>query len=573
MLMWRSFQLFAFIFIFCRFTDAASHSPRIGPQGSGILIEIEPTADYPDAIAENSLGLACFDTVRELRSFFENRNLPFEQELVRKVQGRKCHIFYEPTVAGFRASPDDEPVEELYTNVDLLKFISKNEKSYGYITDIIKTFMANVSRPLAFHLGISLEHSPEVYDSAIRFHFPESGHRIYLHDARLKEGREWVQDYLKGGSANGKRIILVTRNSYEGDPDKAGLNRSLIESFKTPQFVRSKLSWEGGDLQFVRNPRQPVKMLLFYGGSAFNYWGTNLTEKEYAYVLKLEFGADQAIDFSLVAPHVDYFLSFLPQERIALVGMPLVGDYDVACDALNLLKAEFSVDVPSEILEIEKILYDRKFSSKKVRERLLQAVNAAKEVHADWGLPPMNSLFLAELNKFLATRCKGESYGCFEDGRLSIKAQKLLLEENPDLLRDLVDVARIIRASQDFVLSCLMIIEGQMRELDPERKALRESKVRELQKLGFRVVRMPQIGGESDLQSDWAGISYVNNLVVDNAFFLSIFGLDSLERRLVCLLEKELPDRYQIIPTFAQHMILYNGGIHCLFGIVRRVSE
>jgi agmatine/peptidylarginine deiminase len=136
-----------------------------------------------------------------------------------------------------------------------------------------------------------------------------------------------------------------------------------------------------------------------------------------------------------------------------------------------------------------------------------------------------------------------------------------------------VDVARIIRSSRDFVLSCLVIIEGQVRELDPERKALRESKVRELQKLGFRVVRLPQVGGGSDLQSDWAGISYVNNLVVDNAFFLSIFGLDSLERRLVCLLEKELPKRYQIIPAFAQHMIIYNGGIHCLFGIVRRVSE
>jgi hypothetical protein len=180
MLMRRSFQLFAFIFIFCRLTGAASNFPRIGPQGSGILIEIEPAADYPDAIAKNSLSLACFDTVRELRSFFESRNLPFEQGLVRKEQGRKCHIFYEPTVVGFRASPDDEPVEELYANVDLLKFISKNAKSYGYTTDIIKTVMANVSRPLVFHLGISLEHSLEVYDSAIRFHFPQSVHRIHL---------------------------------------------------------------------------------------------------------------------------------------------------------------------------------------------------------------------------------------------------------------------------------------------------------------------------------------------------------------------------------------------------------
>ncbi len=572
MLMQRSLRLLVFIFSLCNITIAASDPSPISPNGPGNLIEIEPAADYPDAIAKKSLNLACFDTVRELRGWFQSRNLPFEQGLVREEQGRKCHIFYEPTVPGFRANPDDNAVEELYTNVDLLKFISQNAKSYGYSTEIIKTIMENVSRPLVFHLGTSLEHSPEVYDSAIRFHFPETGHRICLHDVRLKEGREWVQDYLKSGSANGQRTILVTRNNYQGDPDNAGNNQPLLESFKAPQFIRSKLSWEGGDLQFVRHPRQPEKLLLFYGDSAFNYWGTNLTKKEYSYVLKLEFGADQAIDLSLLVPHVDYFLSFLPQERIAFVSMPLVGDFDVVSDALKLLMAYFPGGAPSEILEIEKILHAQKLSSEQVRKKLLRAVDAARKTLADWKLP-IDPLFLAELNRFLATHCSIESDGCVEDGRLSLKAQKVLLEKNPDLLRGWVDAARIIRTSQDFILNCLEIIEGQVRDLDPEIRERRESKVRELQKLGFRVVRIPQVGGRPDFQSDWAGISYVNNLVVDNAFFLSVFGLDSLERRLVSLLEKELPEPYRVIPTLAQNMIIYNGGIHCMFGIVRRVSE
>lgn len=143
-----------------------------------------------------------------------------------------------------------------------------------------------------------------------------------------------------------------------------------FEKAKTAYYTFSKLSWEGGDLQFVRPPRQPQKLLLFHGSSAFNYWGKHLTDEEYSYVLRLEFGTDQAIDLSTPTSHVDYFVSFLPQDRIALVGKPLIGDFNVARDALNLLKAYFPGAVPSEILTIEEILRARKLSSKQVRDRL-----------------------------------------------------------------------------------------------------------------------------------------------------------------------------------------------------------
>ncbi len=572
MVMRRSLQLFVFIFVFCRLAIADGDPPRIRPYGSGILIEIEPDPDYPDAIAKESLNLACFDTVQELRKLFEDHNLPFEKGLLREEQGRKCHIFYEPTVVGFRASPDDEPIEEVWADVDLLKFISQHAKSYGYVTGIIKTIAETVPRPLVFHIGMPLAHSPEVYASAIRFYFPESHHQFRLFNTAVKEAREWIQDYLKSGSASGQRTILITRNHYEGDYRNGEHNRLLLDSFQAPQFVPSKLSWEGGDLQFVRHPRQPKKLLLFYGDSAFNYWGKHLTDEEYSYVLRLEFGADQAIDLSTPTSHVDYFVSFLPQDRIALAGKPLIGDFNVARDALNLLKAYFPGAVPSEILTIEEILRAQKLSSKQVRDRLLRAVDAARKAHAGWKFP-LDPAFEAELEEFFAAHCSNESDGCVEDGRLSLKAQKLLLANNPGLLRDWVDMARIIRSSQDFVLSCLAIIESQLRELIPENKAIRESKVRKLQELGFRVIRVPQIGGRPDFQTAWPGVSYVNSLLVDNLLFLPIFGLDSFESQLVHTLENELPERYQVIPTMAQHMIVYNGGIHCMLAIVRRLSD
>ena len=70
--------------------------------------------------------------------------------------------------------------------------------------------------------------------------------------------------------------------------------------------------------------------MLVYRDAARGYGGEHLDDDEYEYVLKREFGADSAIDLSEIVPHVDYFVSFLPAARTALVAQPLIGSREVA---------------------------------------------------------------------------------------------------------------------------------------------------------------------------------------------------------------------------------------------------
>src|SRR5262249_587713 len=147
----------------------------------------------------------------------------------------------------------------------------------------------------------------------------------------------WPQDYLKSGSSKGERKILLPYRLYEGKRDYGELYEPLLDGLNEQRFVRSKLSWEGGDLQFVLDPKNPRKTILFYGQSGRAYWGQGLTAEEYAYVLKLEFGADSAVDLSDFVSHADYLVSFIPRENIALVSEPLRDNYSVAGTAVERL--------------------------------------------------------------------------------------------------------------------------------------------------------------------------------------------------------------------------------------------
>ena len=68
---------------------------------------VEPS-QYPEAIELGAILHVCAENREALASFITSRGFEFDPKLVRKKQGLGvCHIYYEPTLPGFRASRDD----------------------------------------------------------------------------------------------------------------------------------------------------------------------------------------------------------------------------------------------------------------------------------------------------------------------------------------------------------------------------------------------------------------------------------------------------------------------------------
>ena len=93
-----------------------------------------------------------------------------------------------------------------------------------------------------------------------------------------------------------------------------------------------------------------------------------------------------------------------------------------------------------------------------------------------------------------------------------------------------------------------------------------------LRALGFRVIPVPAFRVDLHGPRDWPGISYVNGLVVDKQLFLPRFGLGEVEDRLFRELGAQLPAGYEVVPIDAQRVLIRNGGLHCLAGLVRTPS-
>jgi agmatine/peptidylarginine deiminase len=82
-------------------------------------------------------------------------------------------------------------------------------------------------------------------------------------------------------------------------------------------------------------------------------------------------------------------------------------------------------------------------------------------------------------------------------------------------------------------------------------------------------VRVPAFRVDLKGPRDWPGISYVNALVVDQQLFVPRFGLGDVEDRLLRDVGAQLPAGYSIVPIDAQRILIRNGGLHCLTGLVR----
>jgi hypothetical protein len=521
---------------------------------------IRDVRDFREATAPAAIQYACSAQLDRLESYFTQRGLPFESRLVRRRQRSKaCHILYEPTLPGFRALPDDAPVRRLFGSIDPDGFVV-GRKPVGDSLDVIKQVLRVLPRPIDVTLSVTQDLSTIDGPRHLKAHFPETEHRIILRPSAAEDFHPWAQDYVKAGEVEGSVRILAPRRLFEGRSADGERFQPLLSALSLERFVQSKLSWEGGDLQVVVDPRDPSRRILFYGGAVRRYWGKELSADEFGYVLRLELGADTAVDLSETGVHADFAVGFLPREKIAIVAEPRRSDLGVARAAAAALSNLFANRAPPELARLRAALEDcgEDLSAGEDRIRALIA-------SLDEKLPSIAPLVPAEahrrLETYMAENCPRNIAGCFTGA-----GKRQLYQTAPELLQTGLNALADAELDAKLPPALLGLIEAQLPGSPDSLTDLLNSKADEIAKLGFRVLRAPYLTAAS---RPWAGVSYVNFLVFDQLVFAPSLGLGEAEAAIFAKLQADIGPGYQVMPVNARLGLLHNGGVHCVFGIER----
>ncbi len=353
----------------------------LASQASVELLLIPEVREFPEATEPGVIRYACADSTTALKAFFAQNGLAFHEKLVRPHQGRPiCHIHYEPTVRGFRASTEDRPIRALYGAVDPMRFIADRAPN-GESLDVIQFVLAKLPRPLRVELRVNERFDESHWPAALERHFPGTHHDVGLLETAGVGTHPWAQDYIKSGSVDGELKILVPRRIFEGRGEDGELHRPMLEGLQGEEFVRSKLSWEGGDLLFAKDPRDPSRLLMVYGNAAMAYWGEDLPKEDYEYVLASEFGADIAMPILGTAAHVDFLVSFLPGgsgKPVALVSRPVRDNSAILQAALSELFALYGGAPPPGLVRLRTLLHERETSPESDAESAVQDIQVLR---------------------------------------------------------------------------------------------------------------------------------------------------------------------------------------------------
>lgn len=485
------------------------------------MVGVPVAAAFSKSAVNGALQWACAGTAEPLADFFAGKGRRYRPELVRKRNGDFCHILYEPTVAGFRASADNTEVSEIFANVNTLAFLAKRREDAGDSLSVLKRVLRQSEKPLEVMLDLSVGPEEKQVAEALRFHFGKGPHRYQIHHDGHGDVDPWVQDLFKYGYAQGQRKVLVTRQAYEGSAENGAILEPMLDTFTEAGYVRSKLAFEGGDLLFAVVPGAKERMVLFYGTSAKPYWGEALTREEFAYVLQVEFGADEAVYFGDVTPHVDYSLALLSDGVTALVAEPRCGDDRVAASVTELLQ------------ELEEAGGSRQEEAQRL-----------------------------EVTEYVSEHCPGKPGECVAPERMPE-----LVEQEPALVRTWLHLGNTVQLRRTLAPRLREILRRQAAGCDPEHRRKLDENAAMLGRMGFRVVRVPWLEGESG-ESRWPGISYVNAAVIGETVFVPELGLGEVEEEWFGELQRQLPG-VRVVATPAANLLLQNGGIHCVLAFGR----
>lgn len=522
------------------------------------LIPIEGVREFPEATEPRAIQYACASDRALLPAFFSARGLNFEPQLVRRRNGYPfCHIYYEPTVPGYRASPEDGTISELFTAVDPISFVV-GRKPTGDSLDVIKAVLARLPQPIGVTISSPELFEAEYWPNALERHFSNTRHRITMLRSEANTTHPWAQDYVKAGVANGKRVILTPRRLFEGRSADGDIFRPLLDAFRDGPFARSKLSWEGGDLQFATHPKDATKLLLFFGASARTYWGHELDPRDYEYVLRTEFGADDAIDLTRFGPHADYLVTALPADNIALIAWPVIEDYTLAKAAVAELIRIFQRRAPSQLQQLARILANPQALTEDPQAVLHITMSLSRTLPELSG--EQDDQLSADQIAYVSKNCPDDPVACF-----SGEGARKLLRADPELWRRSADATADQEEELSLTPVLLALIESQLPGASTVDLSLLAATEKELRQLGYRVVRVPHLFADA---GDWPGVSYINHLRVGRTLFVPSLGLASVEEPIFAELRRKLGPGYEVIVVPARSSLLNNGGVHCVFGIV-----
>jgi hypothetical protein len=514
---------------------------------------------FSDAAEPGALQRACSEDRAELEAFFRRDGLRFRDDLVQRLGDKACHLYYRPTVPGFRAAPEDDPVTEVVFDADPLLYLATGPDTAGDAVGAMTEVLRGVSRPLEAGILVPGARDSPAFEKATLGRFGSTPHRIKILDRGAEQSFWWVQDAFKFGQAPRGKTLLVPRRLFEGRPENGEATEPLLASLCVdPRAVRSRLSWEGGDLLLTLDPRDARRLVLFHGGSARPYWAEPLTASELEYVLTLEFGADEVVDLGGLAPHVDYFAAFLPRDKTVLVSLPASGDAAIARAAADALSRETGRPEPPSLAQLRRLLSTAPPDWRGVSSVLERARRERAEwtLGVDPGLPDRMKTLVARV-------CPGRD-DCFSpENRLR------LVEADPGAFAAWVHAVQRSRDEQATIAAHLDLVESQAEPVPDDYLQRARDKISELERIGFRVVTVPAYRVDLRSKRDWPGISYVNGLVVDDKIFVPRFGLGSAEDQVFRDLQARLPSRYTVVPIDAQRALVRNGGLHCLAGLVR----
>ena len=528
------------------------------------LLLVDGVREFPEATEVGAIRFACAESAAPLRGFFAQRGVPFREALIRRRQSFKfCHVFYEPTVPGFRAMPDNQPVTGLVTGLDPASLVG-GRKKIGDSLDVARDVLRQIERPLDITFAIPNVFDRSYWPAAVARVFAGSIHAFTLIESEADGAHPWGQDVVKGGVAGGRVRLLTPRRLFEGRAGDGELFRPLLDAFHGDRYVRSKLSWEGGDLQIITDPRNAARTILFHGGASHGYWGAGLKPDETSYILQLELGADAAIDLSRIGPHADYLVAFLPDDNTVLVARPVVADLDLAWAASLELLRLFEDRAPNDLKVLERILRQAQGpdaapeSLEHARSRVRTLLSSLPTV-----LARVPEGFHERLEAHQARFCPEDATQCYLG-----EGKRVMLREDPDLLRSVYNVAAEVELEPLVSIGFLRLIDSQLPN-DPIAISGRiDEQVAKIKKLGFRVVRVPYLYSP-EARDEWPGISYTNSLLVDKQLFVPAAGLGAYEEKVFREMQKKLPQGYRVVPVYARFGLMNNGGVHCVFGVIR----
>jgi hypothetical protein len=543
--------------------EAAKDATEAGIQ----LLLIEGVREFPEATEVGAIRFACAQDEAPLEKFFGGRGLPFRESLVRKQQGYKaCHIFYEQTVPGFRALPDNRRVIGLAGGLDPASLVG-GRKNIGDSLDVAREVLRRVPRPLDVTFSIIGEFDRSYWPAGMARAFPDSPHNFALIKSEAANTHPWGQDFVKSGVVNGEVRLLTPRRLFEGRGADGDIYRPMLEALKGGLYVRSKLSWEGGDLQFIADPKDASRTILFHGGASHDYWGANLKHEESSYVLQIEFGADAAVDMALVGPHADYLVAFVPDERTVLVAEPVRDDLNLAAAAANELSKMYGARAPEELKVVEALLRQATgpepspTALENIRIRIQTLLTKLPAVEA-----PVPLSLQARLEAHQAKYCPTDATQCYLG-----EGKRRMLREDPELMKLVYDAASDVEMEPAVAKRFLRIIESQLPNLPDTMSGRIEEQIAKIRKLGFRIIRVPYLHSPEALD-EWPGISYSNSLLIDRTLFIPAAGLGKAEEKIFRELGKKLPG-YEVVPVYARFGLMNNGGVHCVFGMIREPAR